>query len=545
MKSHLSLIKKEPSERTDLYKNSSIHVGIIMGWAALLNMLPRIASNMPLRNLLSSDAEFYVNFMQIYLDPGVFALDQMFRQVVYPIGTRLILQNLTYIADLLRIDLFQWSIILSFINLALFLLGLYWLLRQSLKSKLFAFVITLFSVIPVHVLGGTTYGFQALGFLVRDLALGLSMYVLLLYFLAINRKKLGLLQLCFLIMGILANGYPLLFFHLFAVLLFAELIRKGKLTISVFIYTGLFLAASSPAWLDMFINYSPATSIDMDLLRIRLGYMMASPLFSALTQYLRRFFLYFLFILVIYWPIRRWASENEKQILEPWLVIAASSFIIAVVGVIIETFTPYAKYVISRTSIWFTLSAMVITCLGLRIVIRRFFPKHVVWLTIVATSLIFAGQSNLPTVYRYLRDGYNNREHRLAFHKAVSEFKTISDPDDLVIAPSEEMNDIAASLRTYSLRPVYVSYKDGGIVVLDGELARRWYNRYQESQNILESRDARLLLDFMAQEGIDFAFVPNDYYTITESALVGHIATQTDQYLIIKKDLIDTSTGSP
>ena len=516
-----------------------------MGWAVLFSMFPRFFWNLPLRYLLSSDAEFYINFIQMYLDPHIFVRDEMLRQVVWPVGTRFLFQYLSYIARLINIDLLQWSIDLSFISIALFLLGLYWLLRYSLKSNMFAFIITFFSVIPVHVLGGTTYGFQALGFLPRDLALGLSMYVLLLYFHALKRGKPIFLQLCFLVLGILANGYPLLFFHFFVILLFAEMIRVRTLSTSLFVYAGLFLAASAPAWLDMIINYSPATPIDIHLLRLRVGYMMASPIIGALTQYLRRFILYFVFIMAIYWPVSRWASENERRILKPWLVIAASSFLIAVVGVIVETLTPFAKYVISRTSIWFTLSAMVITCLGLRIIFNRYFPRHALWLTVVAASTIFIGQSNLPSVYRYLRDGYENREQRFAFHMAVEELIAVSNQDDLVMAPSDEMNDIAASLRTYSRRSVYVTYKDGGIVVIDGELARRWYNRYQEAQSIFNSHDSGRLLNFMAQEDIDFAFIPADYYASSDPALVDHVAARTEHYLIIRREPMNALSPSP
>jgi hypothetical protein len=514
-----------------------LHIVIIIGGGISFSMLPRLVTKMPLHALLSSDAEVYATFMQIVQNPEVFARDDMLRQFeLAPAGMRFLFQFLIKMAEILNVEILQWSIWVSFLSLILFLLGLYWLLYYWLENKLYAFVITFFSIIPVHVLGGTTYGFQALGFLPRDLALAVHIFVLLVYFQGLKRDSNVLIGISFLAMGILANAYPLLFFQLFAMLLFSELIRTRVLSKSLFVYAGLFLAGSAPAWIEIIFALPTAAPIDSELLRLRLGYMMAYPLDYAIFRYLRRVILYFGLMVLLYWPLSRWASNSDRRIIKPWKAIIVSSFVISVFGIVIETFTPYAKYSFSRASIWFTLSAMVIACIGLRIVFYKFFPRHSLWLTVVTISIIFAGQSNLPSIYRYLRDGYETREQRLAFHAAVGELKTLSGQDSLIVAPSTEMNDIAASLRTYSLRSVYVSYKDGGVAVNDGELARKWYNRYKEAQSMFDSRDSGYLLDLMVREDIDFAFVPANYYADSDPILDGRLVYQGEQYIIIQRD---------
>jgi hypothetical protein len=505
--------------------------------AVLFSFLPFLVSGVPLQHQLLSDVESHIAAWQTALNPDVFANDKILQSGTKALPTGQILSSHLFvlIPKHFNIDLFSWSVLLSICTLLFFLCGLYLLVLYSLDDKLTAFLITLFSIIPIHALGGSTFGFQALGFLPRDLALSIIIYILLLYCHGVKNENSRSIKLTFFVFGLFANFYPSLFANIALTLVLAELIRAKKIHVACFWYGGLFLLGALPTVLDFsFKNYHSAP-IDVKIMTSFYGYMMvARPFLSALRRYLRRFFLYAVFIPTIHYSVIRKSPDYEKRLLAPWNAIAISSFVLAVLGVYIESTTAFAKYLISRTSMWFMLSSMIICTFGLRIFFSRYLRKGANLFTVLAVSVIFLGQSNLPTVYRFLRDTYNNREQKREFHVAINELKKLTSYEDIILAPSEEFFDLAASVRTYSSRPIYVCYKYGGVSIMDGQIAREWQERYNDIDNVFESRNPKLLIDFMQQKNIHYAFVPNHYYSENDQLLKQHVVVNTGHYSIVK-----------
>src|SRR6185436_8137131 len=172
-------------------------------------------------------------------------------------------------------------------------------------------------------------------------------------------------------------------------------------------------------------------------------------------------------------------SDADRRRLEPWFAISAAAFVFAVAGVVVETTTVQMKFLISRTSMFMMLAAMPIVCVGLDVIARRIDGRTAARTAVALMILFFLGQSNVPSIYRFLRDSRAQRTERRQFLAAAERVKALTPRDAVIAAPSPEENDLAASLRTYATRASYVTYKDGGISLVDGERARRWLTRYR------------------------------------------------------------------
>jgi len=520
---------------TELMKRHILHIALILIFALLIHHLPFFVSGVPLRMQLLSDAESRMAIWQIAQNPDVFSNDPILTLSLktLPSSEEIISRVLVSIGSFFSFDLFEWSVILSFCSLFLFLCGLYWLTFYSVRDRMVAILVTFFSIIPVHVLGAATFGIQPLGYMPRDMALAVSMYVLLLYVHAVKNENRTCFFLTFFSLGLLTNLYPPLFTNLFLTLLITEVVRKRKLEVRSILFAAAFGTGALPTFVDIVLKSTAAAKIDMELLKSFYQYMMVYPFSLASLKYLRRFLLYlFLVPVIVYW-MQRFCKNGGMQRVQPWLSIAAGSFILSVVGLYLESTTTYVKYFFSRASLWFILSSMVITAYGLRMFFQMRFPIRAPLLTIVAVSLIFLFQSNLPTFYRFVADARLKQQEKSDFHEAITRLRDITRPGDVILAPSEEYHDLAASVRTYSARPIYVCYKYGGVVLLDGGIGRLWLQRYQNLTAVFQDKNAQSLIDFMKRENIHYAFVPAHYY---EDApfLQNHLIYKTGHYFILK-----------
>jgi hypothetical protein len=519
-----------------LFRSPFFHLPVIIACGVFVNLLPYLVSGVPLQQQVLSDVEAHISIWQISLDPSVFPGDKILRAGLQALPTGQIIANqgLAWLARSLHIDLFTFSVYLSFCSLALFLCGLYLLILTTLKDKVPAFLITVCSIIPVHALGSVTFGFQALGFLPRDLAAALAVFILILYFHAIEHESGKERYAVFLISGICANFYPLLFLHLALTLTLAEWIRRKKIEWTCIGFGLLFLIGAVPTILDISLKSNQAAPVDVEIMRSFYKYMMVSADWSSLSRYLRRFLIYALLTPPVYFFFIRKAPETVQRRLHPWIALAISAFCLSVAGVFLESATTYGKMMLSRTSVWFILASMVIIAYGLYGFFQAYRPKTAVMLTVVAVAIVFLGQSNLPTAYRFLNDSLHTREQKMAFHAAVSELMRMTEKDDVILAPTDEFYDLAASVRTYSLRSIYVCYKYGGISIMDGNIGREWWRRYQNTVRIFRDRDPDALIEFMRGEKIRYAFVPADYYKRNDPHLRERIAYQSGQFVIIR-----------
>ena len=117
--------------------------------------------------------------------------------------------------------------------------------------------------------------------------------------------------------------------------------------------------------------------------------------------------------------------------------------------------------------------------------------------------VIFLGQSAIPTIYRSFRDLAKNANEQKIFLNALDLLGKHTTSKDMVLADPKYSNKI----RAYALRPVYSSWKDGGISLLDGSAGREWYNRYIENYKILQTKDLNQILKFSKDNKLGAIFV--------------------------------------
>jgi hypothetical protein len=354
------------------------------------------------------------------------------------------------------------------------------------------------------------------------------MAMLALYVYAVQKNDRRWIAATFFLCGLCANYYSICFVHLVATLGLAEVLRQRKLPLFSFACALLFLVAAAPALRDLFSKAGTWAPVDLEIMRKRNSFMLASPFLASLTRYLRVFIVQTLLTILAGWVIHRYGDKKIKSQWKVWFPILLASFGIAVVGLVLEAQTQYMRFFFSRTSLFFTVGSMIFTVAGLDTFFRAKHLAHTtVWVVLLSTS-IFLIQSRAVGTWKYLRDLRNNREQKEDFFRAIDTLQQTTPPSALILAPSPEMADLAASLRTYANREIYVSYKDGGVSLVDGARARNWLARYLKQENTLASKNPARFAQFMKDEGIDYAFLPSSLAaSLTSHPSLSKIASST------------------
>ncbi len=511
-----------------------VHAVVIILWASFFNALPQLLTGIPLEDQLSWDAKSFVNHWHRLLDPATFTGDDTLSRTL-PAREEIFLGWLAKLGQVFHLDMFQWSIYLSAGVLFLFLLGLYLVSYFATRNPGFALLITLFGIIPVKVLGGGKFGLRALGFIPQTLAFTVSLYLILLYLFAVRRGKQNFIFIFFLLCGLLANLYPALFLHMIAVFFLADWFRRNKCDRSLLASLGLAMLGAVPALLYVSTDFNHPAPLDFDILQSRYYYLMAFPLSWRSLFYLRTFLFYAFFLCFLIPRTRRLLSSEEAILLSPWIALAKASFIIISLGIVLESLPIYAKYLFSRASLWFNLSAMILTPTCLAVYFRQKQLIKPLTAALVLSGIIFLWQSDLVPIAMKLRQVYENRDDRKFFLAVVDKYKGISHPTDRVLVPSVPPDFLAEEVRTYAVRPVYVAYQDGAISILDGEKARFWSDRYQKQLELFRDGNPKRLMDFLEQEKILFSFFPVG--TFPESELIrSHTVIAIGNYLVVKKE---------
>lgn len=455
---------------------------------------------------LSSDAEWYAAALMRSTDPPLIAADQSQPLDIRPAGERALTTVLARAGQALGIDVLDWSVIISIAALLVFVAGVYVAVRVA-AGPTEALIVAGASIVSVHALGGATYGFQPLGFLPRDLMLGPALLLIAMYGVALRRGTAALAGVFFLC-GLAANLYPVLFAHLALTLLGAELLRRRRIALPVLAFGAAAALGAAPAAVDVLSRSLVSTPVDVEVLRLRHDYQIVESIPLAVTQYLRRTIVYAGLIAALWWLMRRHLPIVARS-LGPWFALAASSLALSLVGVLLESARPeLIRYLISRTSVFFIFASMVICCVGIRSLVSNRWPRSGPAAGVVAVLAIFALQSAAPSVVRGLVDTRTHLADRLAFHSIAQEVRALTSPDDVLIAPSDEVPDLAASLRTYARRPVWQTYKDLGVAQVDGIRARRGFERWTEMHAVLAGGDVDQIVEFMRANGIRAAVVP-------------------------------------
>jgi hypothetical protein len=478
---------------------------VLVVWALTFNLLPLLTSDVPLSRRLSSDAEWYsVAFMRL-ASPPLIATDDVYALDLLPVTERAALAALGRVGTLTGADVLDWSVGLSFASVLVFVLGAYSLMRTTLRPGL-ALLVSAALVVPVHALGGTQLGFQATGFLPRDFGLALSMLVILLYVRA--GRRTDRLAIGFLACGLLANVYSMLYAHLGLVLLGAEALRDRAVRPRLFAFAALLAVGAFPTVLEVITapRFGPP---DLEVLRLREGSLLLGPMPTTVTQLLRRPLLYALLLAVLVVTLRRSRPWLAEAALHPWFAIAASSAAVTAAGLVIENATPFVRYLPSRASVFFLLAAMVLSAALIPTLTERWWSRRGRAIGLGILILIFAGQSNLPTVARQLLDDAERGDSRRDLIAVANHLRVTTPATDSLLAPSEELADIAASLRTYARRPVFVSFKDLGVVLYDGARGRSLYRRWRTSQDLITKGDLQQIRSFLRDNGLAAAIVPS------------------------------------
>ena len=512
-------------------KTAILHLVIIFLVALLYNLTYSVLTDVPIKYQLNGDAEVHVAHWREFSsreNEDIFLNDPMFRLDIRPAGELAIDKVIVRIADFFRIDLLNWSLALSFLSSAFFLSGVYFITAYTLKNPWAGLLIALGSIIPAFSLGGSSWGFTPKGFLPRELALGLSIWLLFLYFYGAkndSKKHIGLL---FAIAGLLANWYPVLFFHFALILGLADVIRSRSLKKIHLFYGIVFLASASFSLWDIVQKSQTASPVDMEILRQRFGYLILNDWHYVLLRYLRRFIIYIILVPLLYYLVQKGGQVKSKK-LAPWRALWWSSLAIAVLGLYLESYTSLTRLYLSRASVWFLFASMVILAELLNSwgEGRNRFIKSA---GAVFISVIFVGQTMFPTVYRHIRDFRNESADYLQKIAMFEALRKLSKPGEVTFMNPQK----AASVRAYAGRGVYVSWKDGNVAVLDGAKSREWSKHFAEADIVFNSGDFELIKKFSRDHGIDYFVYREDELNVNRERAAQYKIFEAKPYVIVK-----------
>jgi len=499
--------------------------------AVLYNSTYYVLTGVPLQYQLNGDAEVHVAHWREFSSregKNIFINDPMFRLDIRPAGELAVDKIFVKVADFFRIDLLDWSLILSFLSLGVFLSGVYFITTYSLENSLAGLLITLGSIIPAFSLGGSTWGFTPKGFLPRDLALGLSIWLLFLYFYGAkndSKKHIGLL---FAAAGLLANWYPVLFFHFAMVLGLADIIRLRSLKKIHFLYGIFFLITASFSLWDIIEKSKAFSPVDIEILHQRFGYLILNDWSYVFLRYLRRIIIYIILVPLLYYLVQKGNHINPKKMV-PWQALWWSSLGLAVLGLYLESYTSLTRLFLSRASIWFLFASMVILA-ELLSSWSEGKSKLIKSAGAVFISIIFMGQTMLPTVYRHIRDFRKESVDYLKEMTVFGALKELSNPGDVIFMDPQK----AASIRAYAGRGTYVSWKDGNIAVLDGVASRRWSNRFAEAEAVFDSGDFELIKKFSRDHDIDYFVYREDELKMNRERAGKYKIFEANPYVVAK-----------
>lgn len=478
--------------------------------ATIFNSLPWFLSGIPLSKQLSSDAEYHIVHWYGYSKnyEGNFLQDQSFKLDIRPAGDLFVDKVFVRIGDFFNINLLNLSIYVSVAALFVFLSGVYALGRFIFEDSFWAFILSLGSILPTFALGGTTWGFVTLGYLPRELALGFCIWLLLLFLYGKRKNILQLPYIIFFVAGLLANWYPIIFIHFVLVLILADIIQGRKISKEHFLYGIIFLGGAAFAVYDILSKLKLTIPPDLPILHLRYSYMHVSSFEYGVLHYLRRVILYLVWIPALIFVYKIILKDKIKEDISFWVSIFVSSGIIMTVGVFLEEYTVHAKFLFSRTSLFFILASMVISVIVLSKFFEHFFPNRKLKKIIIGSILlvIFIGQSSIPTIYRHLLDVSKNANEQQTFLDAINLVKEHTPSTGMILANPKYSNKI----RAYAMRPVYSSWKDGGVALLDGDKGREWYTRYIENYKILQTKDLNQILKFSKDNKLSAIFVKTD-----------------------------------
>jgi len=474
--------------------------------AYLLNAASYFLTGIPLKYEQSSDATVHVvdwqKFSRDY--SGNFDHDIMFQNYqAQPTGVLFVDKVLVRVSEIFRADLLEWSIIISFLALALFLSGVYFLVLCSLKNTLLALLISLVSVIPTISLGLASWGFLIGGFVPKEISLGIAVWLSILYLSGVSSNSRTKIGAFFLLLGLFSNWYPVLFFHYCLVLLTAEVIRQRSARKEHILYGVLFLAGAPVALFDIFIKSSHFTPPDTAIIFNHYTATLHSLTYLFL-HYLRKQIVYVIIIGSLWYVYRRLFKKEYPPRILLWYAIWWSALAWSLLGVGTEIFAPvYMKYLLSRTSVWFYVASMVIVAYTAYEIYAATFARSVKnsILFSLLLSFVLLAQTSILAVYSGIKDRRDTSADYKQYLSVVTKLRSIVPRGSIILSnPDRE----AKTIRAYGAVGSYVSWKDGNVTLFDGDAARVWFDRYKEAQRVFSQKDFSAIRTFAVERHLQF-----------------------------------------
>jgi len=492
-----------PTVRTHI--RNLIIIGVT---AALVNSVAYLVSGIPPKYNLNSDATVHEvqwqEFSQSYA--GNFNNDIMFQNFQeVPSGVLIADKALVRTAEFLRIDLLDWSVIISILTLALFLSGFYFLVFYTTKKSLISLLLTLVSIVPVISLGLSTWGSSISGFVPKEISVGVSLWLTILYLKGVSENSRSKIATFFLLLGLFANFYLTLFFHYAVVMLTVEVIRCRSIRKEHVAYGLLFLAAAPLALFDIFVRAGHFAPPNLSIIIDHYGNTLRSPAY-LLLHYLRKQIIYAVLVGVMWYLYRRVFKREYPILMQVWYAIWWSTLLWSLVGVGIEVFAPlYMKYLISRISVWFYPASMIIIA----------YTAYELWFTKFRRSfqtlaafslllvLVLLSQTSLLNVYNGIREQNSDAADYKQYLSVVTKLHDIVPPNALVLANPD---GAANTIRTYGGVGTYVAAKDGIVMLFDGGAAELWFARYKEAERLFAEKDFLSIMAYARERNLRYYF---------------------------------------
>ncbi len=509
---------------------------LILTVAVLLNALPVLLSHVPPQYNLSSDATVFATLWQEGAAgySGAFAHDQMFQQFTEePTGVFAADRALVWVAQTLHVDLLTWSIVVSAASLAAFLVGVYALVWYALRNRALAIVIALASIIPVVSLGLSSWGFMVGGFVPKETGLSIAVWLTILYVRGIREHSWEKITYFFVLLGLCANWYSPLFYQ-YALLLFtAEAIRTRAVKKELFLYAGVFFLVSPLALWDIFVTNGHFTQPIVSLIIAHYTWPLHS-LSYLLLHYLRKQIIYALLLTSLWWAHRHVLKKESPAIMRLWWALWWAALVWSLVGVGIEVWAPlYEKYLLSRTSVWFYFASMVLVgALGWDLC---FWWIKRTWITVLlfcgVLLCVLLAQSSLLNYLGGLRDATAGSADYRQYLSVVTQLKTLVPDSALVLA---DPDDKANTIRSYGGIGVWVSVKDGNVILYDGAASQTWYARYEAAEQVFATKDFSVIRTYALQNGLRYYFFDTRDITASAALLKQKTILQSGDYGLAK-----------
>jgi len=481
---------------------------IIFAAAFLVNGAGYFLTGIPLKYHLSSDTLVHqVHWQEAskYYN-GNFVNDAMFQNSNgWPTGQLFINKVLVRVAEAFRIDLLDWTIFISVFSLILFLSGVYFLVFYTLKNKLLGLVISLASIIPVISLGLSGWGFLVLGFVPKTLAVGITVWLSVLYFSGIIQNSKARIFDFFLLLGIFSNWYPIVFFHYAMVMLTVEVVMARKIKKEHILYGLIFLAASPVALFDLFVKSTGFSTPDIAVIYNHYTWVLHSWKY-LIFHYLRKQIIYSAIIGGLWYIYRRILKMEYPKALHYWYAIWWSTLLWSLVGVGTELFAPlYMKYLLARISVWFYLASMVIVAYTSYEIYFAKFKRtvlHAAAYSLILLSVLLS-QTSLLSTYDGIKDFRNEASDYKQQIAAILEIKEkVPTGTILLVNPDGE----ASNIRAYGGFGIYVSQKDGNVALTDGKAGAKWLKRYKETAEVFAQKDFNSIQNFAIEKKLQYYF---------------------------------------